>query len=182
MLTIKEITREPISTITNISYIIAAWIAIGGAPFTLLEGYLLLTATALAVGSSLFHSRENKTFQRIDEASMYGLLIAILIHNIGLPWLILVALPASIIMGFHHQRFSSSIWVPALGAVNIAAYIALGGAWYIQAIALVFFAASYIGRQTGEGIYKTDGPTLTYDILHGLWHIGTGATILLMIL
>ena len=182
MQTIKEISREPISTITNISYIIAAWIAIGGAPFTLLEGYLLLTATALAVGSSLFHSRENKTFQRIDEASMYGLLIAILIHNIGLPWLILLALPASIIMGFNHHYFSSSIWVPALGAVNIAVYVAVGGAWYIQVIALAIFGLSYLVRQIGERIYKREGPVFKYDLRHGLWHIGTGATVLLLIL
>lgn len=177
---IRDLTKEPISTITNLAYPVGCWLGVGG--LSLLSGFTVLAGIGMGVGSALFHGRRKRKFQALDEINMYTLLLAVTAYNIGSEIMIAGIIAAGMWLWYHHELVSSSLAVPALG---VAAIVTTGlmGTWWSAAFALAVFLASFTLRQWAEAIRNAHlyRYSLKYDILHGLWHVGTGITIYILL-
>ena len=175
---IKKYTKEPISTFTNLAYVLFAAFKVWGESIWIMEFYVILASLSLAVGSSLFHGRRKHIFQKIDETSMYGFLIALMIWNIGSVWFIPFGIIISLAMGLNHQYISSTKGVLSLVIILII-LTGLLDSWMTSLLATVVFIIAYFTRQYGEShfneykITKGESNFWTYDILHGMWHVET---------
>ena len=179
---VKKVAEEPVSTFSNIAYpiagVTAAYVAEGG---PVLELMIIITTLSMGLGSALFHARQTHFFQKLDELNMYALLLSVLAFRVGEPWLALAVVVLSAGAGMVHQKLSSTITVGMLGMLNIAVIGWQTGNWYMTALILAVFLMSYGVRQLGETWYNK-GEIVPYDMMHGIWHLGTAYVIFLMLI
>ena len=175
---LRRFTKEPISTFTNLSYVLFAAYKVWGQSIWIMEFYVILAALSLAVGSSLFHGRRKHVFQKVDETSMYGFLIALMVWNLGSVWFIPVGVAVSLAMGLNHQHISSTKGVGLLVIILII-LTGLLDSWMTSLIATGIFVFAYLIRRAGEAAFDEYKVTTNikefwvYDSLHGIWHILT---------
>jgi len=163
-------TPNPISTITNITALIWAFIilAVNPDPLASVVAFLLV---ALAWTSGGFHFMENndtftkdqqRFWQKADVISIYALLCCTIVYLLGNPLLLPVFALAAGLLASLHKKFDSFLIIGVL-FVFILTILAMNNL-LITGIVFILFATAFALRQFGE-------TTTKHDLFHGAWHL-----------
>lgn len=170
--------REPISVVTNAAYPLAAIAAVLVAGWDV-DGAMQFALMSLLLGicSAGYHYTLDRCWQSADEVAMYGtfgLLLGIGAAVAGVP-----LHHCGLILGFtaglvwFSDAADSHVWVPILVLGNLIAVGFVSG-WEFAVFGFALYLAAVIVRYIGqEG--KKEGDLHGHDIMHGIWHVMTGA-------
>lgn len=167
----------PKNTWSNIAYVVAgalawvlrptAWGAVIGSLFV-----------ALGIASAWYHGTKTLTSSRADNAGIYALLTALMLHALGMP----LAAPAFLIAGVVAWTFAFGPWwrhtlEPVAGVLGIVASIAAAvrGSSPLVAVSFAFFAAGFLAWEADK-----ERRFLWPEWGHAVWHILTAIALLLL--
>jgi len=158
---------EPISTITNVAYLIVA----------LLVWHWLITPILIGlwITSTGYHWTKHREWQRWDMRFVYATMLAIggsLV--LSGEFLLLFTVLAMALVWENKSDMSSSYWVPAIFGVLAVIALVQGVHWLF----LPVFAVA--GLCNIPFLYLHWNKRLT-DALHGMWHILTAIGLYLII-
>jgi len=170
--------KEPIATATNLAYGVAGvfMIAEGSA----LGIYAGIGSIMLMLGSAWFHGLRTRLGQTADEIAMYAAIVALDVylfaHLFSLAsdaaYLIAIGVLLTLVLATNWDKIDSFIAVPALALFGVL-LVGLQATWIAAAGLFIQFAIAVALRQQGVVTRGMGG-----DLLHGIWHILTGAALL----
>lgn len=154
--------REPVSTVTNLAYVLAgAYAAFSG------EWLYGATLVFLGIASGGYHATLSGHWQAADECAMYVTLCA-LSTLYGVP--VFAALLMAVALCLSWASVSSFTVVPVLVAVNVVlvGFQNIGMAAVLALLAVCAYAIRQYAVWRGGTIE---------DIGHGIWHVLTAAAL-----
>lgn len=174
---IKNGVHNPLSTMTNLTYILLGWLAL---PYSFVLGWLMII---LGICSTGFHWVRNDCWHKADIVAIYYVFAVLA----GFLWFSNFGIIVGFILGgIAHYLFdtkpelSTRHVIGFFGVLVIIPFWILNG-WQESLFVLMWFALAG-GVSAIATYYNPEEDGIVYDTFHSIWHIFSGIGIYYLIL
>lgn len=177
---IEHEVHNPLSTMTNLTYVLFGWILLSS---NIVLGSLLI---ALGIASTGFHWVRNDCWHKADIVAIYYVFAVsasfLWFGNAGIPFGFILGGLAHYSFEFFHRTFERRLSqgvIGFLGVLCIIPYYIDNGFWDSVHM-LTWFALALAVSQIASR-FDTDEDGIVYDCFHAIWHIFSGIGIFYLI-
>jgi len=150
--------KEPISTYTNLAYIVAG--------VAMWNPVLTTAHIILGITSGGYHWTKNRLWQKLDVRAMFLVFGAHMWNFIG-SWEAALMIGLAVILTWVRESdFSTEVTIPYMFLITAALALSSGVSWFF----LIVFIIALVCNIPFLYLNLNKGVT---DVLHGLWHILT---------